>query len=34
MATPNSVIVKAFRSVGWGWGASFQDYQHFSTNGR
>jgi hypothetical protein len=34
MATPGSVIVNAFRSVGWGWGASFQDYQHFSTNGR
>jgi len=34
MATPNSVIVKAFRSVGWGWGATFRDYQHFSTNGR
>ena len=34
MATPNSAIVKAFRSVGWGWGASFQDYQHFSKTGR
>jgi len=34
MATSNSDIVKAFRSIGWGWGASFQDYQHFSTNGR
>ena len=34
MATPNSAIVKAFRSIGWGWGASFEDYQHFSTNGR
>ncbi len=33
MATPGSVIVEAFRSVGWGWGASFQDYQHFSTTG-
>jgi LAS superfamily LD-carboxypeptidase LdcB len=34
MAVSGSVIVAAFRSVGWGWGASFQDYQHFSTNGR
>ena len=34
MATPDSAIVKAFRAAGWGWGASFQDYQHFSTNGR
>jgi hypothetical protein len=34
MATSNSVIVKAFRSIGWGWGVSFEDYQHFSTNGR
>jgi hypothetical protein len=34
MAVRGGVIVNAFRSVGWGWGASFQDYQHFSTNGR
>jgi hypothetical protein len=34
MATSDSALVRAFRSVGWGWGASFQDYQHFSTNGR
>jgi hypothetical protein len=34
MAVPGSSIVKAFASVGWGWGASFKDYQHFSTNGR
>ena len=34
MATPNSALVRAFQSVGWGWGASFEDYQHFSTNGR
>jgi hypothetical protein len=34
MAVPGSAIVKAFSSVGWGWGASFKDYQHFSTNGR
>ncbi len=34
MATADGVLVQAFRSVGWGWGASFRDYQHFSTNGR
>jgi hypothetical protein len=34
MAVPGSVIVQAFGSVGWGWGSTFQDYQHFSTNGR
>ncbi|MEY2423183.1 MAG: hypothetical protein QOI95_3250 [Acidimicrobiaceae bacterium] len=34
MAVSGSAIVKAFASIGWGWGASFQDYQHFSTNGR
>ena len=34
MAVEGSAIVNAFRSVGWGWGASFRDYQHFSTNGR
>ena len=34
MAVPGNAIVKAFASVGWGWGASFKDYQHFSTNGR
>jgi hypothetical protein len=33
MAVSGGVIVNAFRAVGWGWGASFQDYQHFSTNG-
>lgn len=33
MAVSDSAIVSAFRSVGWGWGASFRDYQHFSTNG-
>jgi hypothetical protein len=31
MAVPGSAIVKAFASIGWGWGASFEDYQHFST---
>jgi hypothetical protein len=34
MAVPGSAINKAFASIGWGWGASFKDYQHFSTNGR
>ena len=28
------VLVRAFASVGWKWGASFGDYQHFSTTGR
>jgi hypothetical protein len=30
-------VVKAFSSVGWGWGgywSSSKDYQHFSSNGR
>ncbi|MFO0664301.1 MAG: M15 family metallopeptidase [Polyangiaceae bacterium] len=30
-------VVKAFDALGWGWGGrwtSFQDYQHFSENGR
>jgi hypothetical protein len=34
MATPGSVLVRAFERVGWGWGARFGDYQHFSVNGR
>ncbi len=34
MAEPGNALVNAFKSIGWGWGASFQDYQHFSTNGR
>lgn len=32
------VVVRAFASVGWGWGGSWagstKDYQHFSSNGR
>jgi poly-gamma-glutamate synthesis protein (capsule biosynthesis protein) len=31
------VVVRAFRSVGWGWGGYWsgaKDYQHFSSNGR
>jgi hypothetical protein len=33
MAVPGSALVEAFAAVGWGWGASFRDYQHFSTTG-
>jgi hypothetical protein len=33
MAVDGGVLVNAFRSVGWEWGASFLDYQHFSTSG-
>jgi hypothetical protein len=37
MAVESGVLVRAFASVGWGWGGHFAgtpDYQHFSTNGR
>lgn len=37
MATPSSVLVRAFDSVGWHWGgrwSSAKDYQHFSASGR
>ncbi len=34
MALRDGVLVHAFASVGWKWGASFGDYQHFSTTGR
>jgi hypothetical protein len=37
MAFHGGVLVRAFASVGWGWGGNFAgtpDYQHFSTNGR
>jgi hypothetical protein len=34
MAVRDGVLVRAFTSVGWKWGASFGDYQHFSTTGR
>ena len=34
MAMRGGVLVRAFASVGWRWGASFGDYQHFSTTGR
>ena len=33
MALRSGVLVRAFESVGWRWGASFGDYQHFSTTG-
>jgi hypothetical protein len=34
MATRGGVLVRAFAAAGWKWGASFGDYQHFSTTGR
>jgi hypothetical protein len=37
MAYESSVLVRAFDSIGWGWGgrwASVKDYQHFSASGR
>ena len=37
MACPGNVVVRAFESVGWGWGGywtSVKDYQHFSASGR
>jgi hypothetical protein len=37
MAVVGGVLVRAFASVGWGWGGTFAgtpDYQHFSVNGR
>ncbi len=34
MAVPDGVLVRAFASVGWKWGAGYGDYQHFSTTGR
>jgi hypothetical protein len=34
MAVRGGVLVRAFASVGWKWGAAFGDYQHFSTTGR
>ena len=33
MAAAGGVLVQAFAAVGWKWGASFGDYQHFSTTG-
>jgi hypothetical protein len=34
MAVADGVVVRAFAAVGWKWGVSFGDYQHFSTTGR
>jgi hypothetical protein len=34
MAVDDGVLVRAFATVGWKWGAAFGDYQHFSTTGR
>jgi len=37
MIHPGDVVVRAFSSVGWGWGGSWsgtRDYQHFSATGR
>jgi hypothetical protein len=37
MIHPGDDVVRAFASIGWGWGGSwrsFQDWQHFSSNGR
>lgn len=36
MAVEGGVLVRAFESIGWGWGGRWAspDYQHFSTNGR
>ena len=33
MALHGGVLVRAFASVGWKWGATFGDYQHFSRTG-
>ena len=38
MVRAGDVVVRAFASVGWGWGGAWsggvRDYQHFSSNGR
>jgi hypothetical protein len=37
MITPSGPAVRAFASIGWGWGGSWsslKDYQHFSLDGR
>ncbi len=34
MAQADGALVRAFASIGWKWGESFGDYQHFSTTGR
>jgi D-alanyl-D-alanine carboxypeptidase-like protein len=36
MIHPGGVVVRAFRSIGWGWGGTWtgdKDYMHFSWNG-
>jgi hypothetical protein len=37
VVNPGDRVIRAFASVGWGWGGSWsgdKDYQHFSENGR
>ncbi len=34
MAYPGGELVEAFARIGWKWGVTFGDYQHFSTNGK
>ena len=37
LITSDSVVVAAFRDIGWGWGGNWssgRDYQHFSATGR
>ena len=37
MILAGGVVVRAFRSIGWGWGGTWErskDYQHFSRSGR
>ena len=37
MILPNDTVVRAFASIGWEWGGSWnslKDFQHFSSNGR
>jgi len=37
MAYPGGILVRAFYSIGWGWGGNWSngpDYQHFSSNGQ
>ena len=37
MIRAGGVVVRAFRSIGWGWGGNWtrsKDYQHFSRSGR
>jgi hypothetical protein len=37
MAVDGGVVVRAFETIGWGWGGRWsgdRDYQHFSAGGR